>query len=264
MPRSKANALRFKRKLEYWRKRKALSDARYKKYKSRPKMSRQIQMANLKPSTAMVKFEGKQKYQCYFQTSNTKSILRIPASFIGDPVVETGTWSPDDSSRFCETTTNFYSKYNHYKVVGAKLTVTVKTLLADPAQQNNCMMFLARVANTNTYTSSVALKDLEDDYAVRSKQWGGYLNTAYRQAKSAIGYSPKRQLAIKDISDNGTIKAVTTYGSSASDNTFFNVIIAGELDSASAGHSSCIADVKCEWIVRMEEPVSTENAPVAQ
>lgn len=232
--------------------------------RTRPKMGRQIQMANLKPSTAMVKFEGKQKYQCLLQTNNTKSILRIPASFIGDPVVETGTWSPDDSSRFCETTANFYSKYNHYKVVGAKVTVTVKTLLAQPTQQNNCMVFLARVTNTDTYTSSVALKDLEDDYAVKSKQWGGYLNTAYRQAKIAIGYSPKRQLAIKDISDNGTIKAVTTYGTAAADNTFFNVIIAGELDSASAGHSSAIVDVKCSWIVRFEEPVSTENAPVAQ
>ena len=237
-----------------WRNKK--SSRRY-----RPKMSRQIQMANLKPSTAMVMFQGKQKYQCLFQTTNTKSILRVPASFIGSPVGETGTWSPDDSSRFVESTANFYGKYNHYKVIGAKLSVTVKTLLASPTQQNNCMVFLARVGNTNTYTSSIALKDLEDDYAVKSASWGGYPNTAYRQARLQQGYTPKKQLAIKDISDNGTIKCATVYEGTAADNTWFNVILSGELDSASSGHSSAIVDVKCSYIVRFEEPISTENDP---
>jgi hypothetical protein len=231
----------------------------------RPKISRQIQMANQKPASCLVRFQGKQKYQCLFQTAaNNKSILRIPASFIGDPVIETGTWTPDSSSRFVDTTANFFGKYNHYKVLGARLVVSVKTLVPDPVQQNNCMVFVARVTNTNVYTIATALKDLEDDYAIKSKQWGAYNSTAYRQARSSIGYSPKKQLNLKDIQDNGTIKVSTaSYGLSASDNTFFNVILSGELDSVTQGHSSAIVDVKCSYLLAFEEPKSTENAPVA-
>lgn len=232
--------------------------------KRRKAFTQQIQLANLKPSTALVRFQGKQKYQCLFQPgSNNKSILRIPASYIGDPVVETGTWTPDSSSRFVETTGNFYGKYNHYKVVGARLNVQVKTLLADGTQQLNNMVLVARVTNTNVYTISTALKDLEDDYSIKSRQWGGYSNTGYRQARLGIGYSPKKQLGLKDIEDNGTIKAVTTYGSSAADNTFFNIIICGELDAVTQGHSSALVDVMASYLVRFEEPVSDENAPVA-
>lgn len=224
--------------------------------------NRQIQMADLKPSSCLVRFQGKQKYQCLLQTgANNKSILRIPASFIGNPVVETGTWTPDSSTRFVDSTANFYSKYNHYKIVGSRLIVSVKTLLADGTQQLNNLVLLARAQNTNIYTISSPLKELEDDYAVKSRQWGGYSSTAYRQARVSMGYSPRKQLAIKDIADNGTIKAITTYGIGASDNTYFNVIICGELDSATSGHSSAIVDVKASYLARFEEPITTENAP---
>lgn len=232
--------------------------------KYRPKMSRQIQMADMKPSTVMVRYQGKQKYQCLLQTgANNKSILRIPASYIGDPVVETGTWTPDSASRFVDSTTNFFGKYNHYKVVGARIIVAVKTLLADGTQQLNNMVFIARVANTNTYTISSDLKSLEDDYAVKSRQWGSYSNTGYRQARLSQGYSPKKQLGLKDYQDAGTIKVATTYGAAAADNTWFNVIICGELDSATSGHSSALVDVKASYLVRFEEPLSTDNEPVA-
>lgn len=244
--------------------RKTKKSGRSKPKSHKLKMTRQIQMADMKPSTVMVRYQGKMKYQCLLQTgANNKSILRVPASYLGDCVVETGTWSPDDAGRFIDSTSNFFSKYAHYKVIGARCTVAVKTLLADGTQQLNNMVFLARVGNTTTYTISTPLKDLEEDYSVKSRQWGGYSNTGYRQARLSLGYSPKKQLAIKDIADNGTIKVTTTYGSSASDNTWFNVIVAGELDSASQGHSSCICDVKASYIVRFEEPLSTENAPVA-
>lgn len=224
-----------------------------------------IQMANLKPSTSMVRFEGKKKYQCLLQTgANNKSILRIPASYIADPVAETGTWTQDNSARLVETTANFYGKYNHYKVLGSRITVSVKTLLADGTQQLNNMVLIARVTNTNVYTISSELKDLEGDYAVKSRQWGGYSNTGYRQARVSMGYSPKKQLGLKDVEDNGTIKVSTaSYGLSASDNTFFNVIICGELDSSTSGHSSAIVDVKMNYLLRFEEPRSDENAPVA-
>lgn len=228
------------------------------------KMTRQIQMADMKPSTVMVRYQGKMKYQCLLQTgANNKSILRVPASYLGDCVAETGTWTPDDTGRFIDSTANFFGKYAHYKVVGARCIVSVKTLLADGTQQLNNMVFIARVGNTNTYTISEPIKDLEQNYGVKSRSWGGYSNTAYRQARLSLGYSPKKQLAIKDIADNGTIKVSTTYGSSASDNTWFNVILAGELDAVSQGHSSAIVDVKASYLVRFEEPLSTENAPVA-
>lgn len=231
--------------------------------KRRKAFTQQIQLANLKPSTAMVRFQGKQKYQCLLQTgANNKSILRIPASYIGDPVVETGSWTADSTSRFVDSTTNFFGKYNHYKVVGSRLNVQVKTLLADGTQQLNNLVMVARVANTTTYSISTPLKELEEDYAVKSRQWGGYSNTGYRQARLGMGYSPKKQLGLKDIEDNGTIKVTTAYNSSASDNTFFNIIICGELDALTQGHSSAIVDVMASYLVRFEEPVSDENAPV--
>ena len=236
-----------------------------KKAPRRKPFVQKIQMANLKPSTSLVRFEGKKKYQCLFQSgANNKSILRIPASFIADPVVETGTWTQDNSARLVETTSNFYGKYNHYKVLGSRISVTIKSLLADGTQQLNNIVMLARVTNTNTYTISSELKDLEGDYAVKSRQWGGFSNTGYRQGRLSMGYSPKKQLGLKDVEDNGTIKVSTaSYGLSASDNTFFNVIVAGELDAATSGHSSAIVDVKMNYLLRFEEPKSDENAPVA-
>ena len=229
----------------------------------RPKIATSIQMANLKPSTIMVRFEGHQKYQCFFQSgTNNKSILRVPASFMADPVVETGTWSPDTSGRFVGTTDNFYQMYNHYKVAGAQIQVTVKKAVAGGSQQLNNLVFVARVTNTNTYSSGTGLDELYNDYAIKSRQWGGYTNTGYRQAYCRLGYSPKKQLAIKDIADNGTIKVSTgSYGLSASDNTFFNVILSGELDQETAGHGTAIVDVKCSYLIRFEEPTKI-NDPV--
>lgn len=226
------------------------------------KMTRQIQMADMKPPTALVRFQGKMKYQCLLQTgANNKSILRVPASYIDTPTVETGVWTPDSSARFIDTTANFFGKYAHYKVVGSRITVTVKSLLADGAQQLNNMVCLARVTNTNTYSTATPLAELEGDYAVKTRQWGGFSNTGYRQARLSMGYSPKKQLGLKDIEDNGVIKVQSSYGASASDNTFFNVIICGELDAVSQGHSSALVEVKQSLLVRFEEPLSTENAP---
>ncbi len=53
----------------------------------RKAFTQQIQLANLKPSTALVRFQGKQKYQCLLQTgANAKSmyeagILKIDLAF---------------------------------------------------------------------------------------------------------------------------------------------------------------------------------------
>lgn len=233
-------------------------------FKGRFRVGRTIPYANQKPPSAMVRFQGRQKYLCLGgEGTNSKSILRIPASFLGNPITEAGLISADNQINFINDFGNMFSKYNHYKVVAAKCTILIKpydVVGETDNGQNSNLAFLARVDSTGTYSPATQLYDLEHNYGIVQRQWSKATAQGYRQARMSLGYNPKRQLNIKDWRDNAHIRCPTQYGSAANENTFFNMILAGELDGENLAHANCVAVVQCDYLVNFEEPTE-ENAP---
>jgi len=228
--------------------------------KYRNQIARPIQMANMKPASTLVRFQGQQRYTVGAVTgANGKSILTIPVSYLGEPTVNGGGWVPQDTSDFYNSSySNWYQKYNHYKIMGMKVTATVKP--TDNSGQDYNQVLMIRTATQNPYSSSSMNKDLEQSYGSRKATWSyvGLNNTSGRVSQ---GYSPKKQLGIKDVADNSNLRASTTYDTGASENTFIQIILAGVLDVPTQGHPNAIVDVRCDAILHFEEPVSGDNKP---
>lgn len=244
-------------KKAYRRKRKQPANPRYRK-----RFASKLQIADLKPPSAVVKFEGQKRFIFNHQTgANGKSVLRIPANFMGVEGIEAGSITRDDSINLIDNVANFYSKYNHYVVLGSWIKVTAKPASGQADGQFHNFLSLARVDQGNVYSSSVTNHKLETDYSVTNAYCGGDNTGAYKDARLTMSYSPKKQFGVKDPTDNNALRCQTIFNSGPNDNTFYNVIMAGLLDSQLNSHSTMIVDVKVGYIVKMTEP-KAENAPV--
>ena len=248
----------YKRKMNKNRRRKPQA----KQYRSR--IARSIPFANQKPSSVLVRFQGRQKYLISAPGNvNSKSILRIPASYMGEPVATSGSWVKDGQLNFVQGYTNFFSKYQHYKVLGAQMRATVKGYsleIGTTDGQLNNLAFAARVPDVGIYTQASTLTELETNYGITQKQWSAPGAEGYRQAIVGVGYSPKKEHNIKDIQDNAHIRMATVYDAGAAENTYFNLILSGELDAVLKGHPSATATVQVSYLISLEEP-KVENAP---
>lgn len=256
----------------------------YRKYKKRTYKSKaspripyrnpfstSIQMADLKPEALKVRYQGYQKYLVSSVTSvgNVKSILRVPASFLGDPVPESGNWVADSLDQFYPTAgiSNFFPRYNHYKVIGMQIQITVQPLDIDSTlTQRNNICVLARVPKINAFPSGVTNKSLEASRSLSVKQFGSYGGTGYIQCYNVMGYSPAKQLNLKDWQDSGLIRCTNVYDTPPTENTYFNVILAGSLDKANdppsaIPHAQAIVTVKTSAILFHSE-ATVSNAPV--
>jgi hypothetical protein len=230
----------------------------------RERIAKTIPFANQKPSSVLVRFQGRHKYLVAAPGNvNSKSIIRVPASFMGEPVATAGSWIKDGQLNFVQGYSNFFSKYQHYKVLGSQLRAVVKgyslEVGASDGQLSN-LAFAARVPDVGNYTSATTMEELETNYGITQKQWSAPGAEGYRQASIGVGYSPKKEHNIKDIQDNAHIRMVTEYDSAGPENTYFNVILAGELDAVLKGHPSAVVTIQTNYLISLEEP-KIENAP---
>ncbi len=229
----------------------------------RKRFASKLQIADMKPPVATVKFEGQKRFVFSHDAisgANRKSVLRIPANFMGIEGVEAGQIAADDNVNMIDSTTNFYNKYNHYHVLGSWIKVTAKPKGADADGQFHNFLALTRVDQGNRYAGAVSNHELETDYAVKTAFCGGDNTGAYKDARLTLSYNPKQQFGVKDTMDANQLRCQTVFNSGPNDQTFYNVILAGLLDTDLDTHSSMIVDVKVGYIVKMSEP-RIENDP---
>lgn len=227
----------------------------------RNKIYKSLNVVNAKPPIAYALFQAREKYSVSaVSTVNNLSILTIGANFLADPTVTSGTWTANGTGNFVSGTTNMFAYYKHYRVMGSKISVTCKPSVIPVTEQINNLLFLSRSPNSTSYSTSTTIDELESDYGIKDAQWAG--GVGYNQAKLRMSYSPRKQLGIKDPADAGTIRVSTTYGNSASTNTYYHIILGGALQAALSGHSAALVDVKVSYIVRFDEPTITNDPTV--
>ncbi len=231
--------------------------------KYRGRFIRKLEMANMKPSTAIVRFEGTKRFIFNANpnsVANTKSIMRIPANSIGNEVFETGLIVSDSTTDLVQTTGNYFAKYNHYHVLGSHLSVTARPESTVDGQNTN-IACIARADRPNMFATSTTAHDIERAFGLKSawtKIAGG---GSSESARLHLGYLPSKTFGVKDVSDANQLRVASIYGSVPNDNTFYNVILMGALDSDTKTHSTYIVDVKVMYTVKFSE-AKEENAPV--
>lgn len=234
----------------------------------RNRYARSIQFANLRPPTALVRFGARDKYLVApVASANNKSILQIPASYLGAPIPQGGVWTSDSGFfHVPQAYQEWFPKYKYYKVIGAKLTVVVRPsgIGQEGANQFQNKAFIALSADASQYGPSTFLETLEEGRDIVETCWknAGVAGGGFASARMVKGYSPKKIHNFKDWKDADGLRAVTTFNTSAGENTFFNVVICGELDQTSTGHPSCIVDVYGSYMVSFHEPTDG-NIPQA-
>lgn len=230
--------------------------------------ARSIQFANLRPAHALVKFAARDKFLLPgVASANTKSVLQIPASFLGSPVAVSGTWNSDSGFFHVPQAYNeWFPKYRYYKVIGAKLTAVIRPSgIGEPgANQFNNKAFITLSPDGSTYTGVTALEQLEEGRDIVECGWkdAGAALGGWSHGRIVKGYSAKKVHNFKDYRDADDLRAATTFNTPANENTFFNVVISGSLDQATTGHAGCIVDVYGTYLVSFQEP-DNENIPQA-
>lgn len=230
----------------------------------RNQIPRSIENASLRPMSRTVKFQARERFLVAdVLSANTKSILQIPATYLGTPTVISGTWTPD-SGTFHNPTAyqEWFPKYKYYKVLGARMTATVRPsgIGAEGANQFQNLSFIALCADSNQLTG-VSLEDLEEDRGIKQQHWRySSLSGGMKGSRMALNYSAKKTHGLKDVKDYGPLRTPTTFNTAASENTYYNLILSGALDQATTGHPGAIVDVYATYILHFTEPTQS-NIP---
>jgi len=244
---------------------------RFRRSAGRTKMVRSIQVANLKPSTKYLRFQGDLAYQLQPIMSpplaNYKSILNVPMNFLGDPfaTASAGVWNPEPGQFIPSASVNtWFAQYKDYRIHRSSVSVTVKPLQTDGAFQNfqtNALVSLLRTQDATILSATTANRQLRNDYGANQSQWGvATSGFGYRQGYNRIGYTPKRQFNLKDIKDSTQIICDNTYGDTPSEPVYAQVIIHGGLDVLDKPHGWAMVVVKADYIVEFINP-TVANIP---
>lgn len=229
-------------------------------------IARSIQYANLRPSTALVKFGAREKFLVAgVASANTKSVLQIPLSYLGTPVVNSGVWNPD--SGFFHVPGAYgewFPKYQYYKVVGAKITVVVRPAgIGQPdGHQFQCKAFTTITDSAGLINGTTALDFLEEGRDINEAHWrdGGSTLSGFSSARLQRYYSAKKTHNIKDVKDAGILRTATVFNTIPAAQSYCNIVLSGELDQATTGHPPAIVDVYGTYIVAFQEPTH-DNTP---
>ncbi len=230
--------------------------------KYRGRFIRKLEMANMKPSTAVVRFEGTKRFVFNANPNagaNAKSIIRIPANYIGNDVGEAGIIQPDNNTDLVETTAAWYAKYNHYHVLGSHCSVTARpegTLDG----QNTAICSIARADRPNMFAASSTNHDIEKAFGVKSNWTKIAGGGSSESARLSMGYLPGKTFAVKDVTDSNALRCSAMYDVLPNDRTFYNIILMGALDSDPKTHSTYIVDVKVMYTVKFSE-AREDNTP---
>jgi len=227
-----------------------------------------LQIANLRPATVMVKFQSKIRY---LLTSTSpivasNSILNWNCSSgLKNPVVISGNWTAQRSGDLFASADYqpYFDRYNTYKVLGSKISATCRpTPLEGLETQTNNLVSTIRSTTQSAFSSSTPLWDIEGGFGSKSRNYGTLSGSGYRSAIISQGYSPKKQLNLKDVKDNDEIDVSTSaYGNNPAESTFINLIVSPVLSTASQGHVTTIVDVKFD-VIAMFQDSSTNNNPL--
>lgn len=233
--------------------------------KYRGRFIRKLEMANMKPSTAVVRFEGTKRFVFNANPqagANAKSILRIPANYIGNEVVEAGLINADGNTDLVQTTGNYYGKYNHYHVLGSHMSATARPESTVDGQNTN-ICSVVRADRPNQFAASTTNHDIERAYGVKSNWTKIAGGGSSESARLGIGYLPTKTFGVKDVTDANALRCSAIYDTQPNDRTFYNVVLMGALDSDLSTHSTYIVDIKVTYTVKFTE-AREENDPTLQ
>jgi len=260
----------YKRKAPAAKKRSTMPKRRqqYRKKQYRKAFANTLQIANLRPATVMVKFQAKQRY---LLTSTSpvvasNSILQWNGSSgLKNPTVVSGNWTAQRSGDLFNSQDYqpYFDRYNTYKVLGSKMSATVRPNPLDGLDTQVANLVTAiRSTNSSQFSSTTPYYDIESAFGSKSRAWGTLSGSGYKSASIMQGYSPKKQLNIKDVRDNDELDVQTTaYGNNPAESTFQHIIVRPCIVTASQGHMTCIVDVLFD-VLAMFQDSSTNNAPL--
>ncbi len=251
-------------KRKYNAKRRTKSRAGKKNF--RPAFARTLQIANLRPPTVMVKFQAKQRY---LVTSTSpilvsNSVLSWNCSAgLKNPVVISGNWQAQRAGDIFAAADYqpYFDRYSTYKVLGTKISSTCRpTPLDGLGTQTNNFVSVVRSVNNIAFGASTPYYEIEGAFGAKTRSWGTLANTGYKEASIMQGYSPRKQLNLKDIQDNDELDVQTTaYGNNPAESTFQFLIIRPALVTASQGHMTVIVDVKFDVLAQFQDSTGVNN-----
>lgn len=265
----------YKRKSskKYGRKRKPRAAAKKKSWKKRRSayrrdMAMPLQIANQRPASRLVKFEGLKRFAVQnagLGAPQKKSIAYWPASYMGNHTVTQGTWTDDNLGDIIDPTSyNFwFDQYKYYKVVSAHIDVVVRPL-GTPTEddfQRQCITIVARVPDAGTFSAVTGLQTMDEARGSKKRAWVYNPGSVSRPCYNSIGYKAKTEHNVKDIKDASNLRSVTTYNSAAGENTFFEVVLGGALDNLAYSHPDAMVEVKLSYYCLFDEP-TIQNIPL--
>lgn len=225
--------------------------------------ARPLQIADLRPAKQLVRFEGKQRFivSPAITTANTKSVLTVPASFMGDPIVTSGTWTQDNSGTMITPFSYalYFGMYEHYTVLGSNVSVVIRPLGAtevDQVQEQN-FCFVTRQPDSIGYSSATTVDVLENERGNKSVVWKGQNQSNSPVARSAFvrqGYKPRQEHGIKDPTDYSPLRNTTVWNNHGPETTYWQIVVCGMLDSLFKSHPECIVELKVTYYCQFTEP----------
>lgn len=231
----------------------------------RNSVPRSIENVTLRPMHRVCKFQARERYLVNnVVAANVKSVLQIPLTYFDTPSVISGVWSGDSGNFHPPNAYNeWFPKYKYYKILGARVSVTVRPsgIGEIGANQLQNLAFISIVPDNGTISAATSLEELEEDRAIKQAHWRySSMSGGMKGCRLAMNYSAKKTHGLTDVKDYGPLRAPTTFGTTASENSYCSVILSGALDSATTGHPGAIVDVYATYIVSFTEPTMT-NIP---
>jgi len=250
------------------RKRAAVPKRRpYKKKQYRKAFANTLQIANLRPPTVMVKFQAKQRYLVTSASPivASNSILQWNGSAgLKNFTVVSGNWTAQRSGDLFNSQDYqpYFDRYQTFKVLGSKMSATVRPNPLGLDTQVANLVTAIRSTNASQFSSSTPYYDIEAAFGSKTRSWGTLSGSGYKSASISQGYSPKKQLNLKDVKDCDQIEVATTaYGNNPLESTFQHIILRPCIVTAEQGHMTCIVDVLVD-VLAMFQDSSTNNNPL--
>ncbi|WP_445775532.1 hypothetical protein, partial [Shewanella sp.] len=180
----------------------------------RPAFVNTIQIANLRPSAVTVKFQAKMKYlvTATDPTIASNSILQWNCGAgLKNPVIVSGNWVQQRAGDIfsADDYQQYFDRYDTYKVLGTKITGTIKPLPLDLGNQARNTVYAVRSVNSSVFSSTTPYYDIESSFGCNQRSFGQNTGTGYKECYIKQGYSPKKQFNLKDVKDNDELDVFT-------------------------------------------------------
>lgn len=244
----------------------------------RNRIPRMLQIATRRNPNQMLRFVTNQTYLLAPTTSGGvgKPIcLSIRANSLYDIMQNSGVasevisqsptaYGPGVSGVHADGWTEWKDRYQHFTVLGAKLSVTCQPYGTGEDQSEPGLLFvnLAGIGNkVNNTTTAAQLNVLP--YTKKGQLYAN--STGNTGSRCYMFYSAKKFEGVVDVADNSNLRGSfdNTFhpsgGSTPAEQSFFNIWVGNVNPAATKAVSKCVLRLKVEWIAKLTEPTDTNQ-----